>query len=110
MGTTSFRILVVDDYEPWRRFCSTILHTQPEFRVVGQAVDGMDAVSAAQELQPDVILLDIGLPVIDGIEAARRIREVCRKSRILCISENRSRDVAEKALRAGASGYVIKSK
>ena len=106
-GSTS--ILVVDDYEPWRRFVSTTLQKQPKLQVIGEALDGLEAVQKAQQLQPDLILLDIGLPTLNGIEAARRIREVSPKSKILFLSENRTWDIAEEALRTGAGGYVIKS-
>jgi CheY-like chemotaxis protein len=81
----------------------------PELHVIGEVPDGLEAVKKAQELQPDLILLDIGLPALNGIEAARRIREVSPRSKILFVSENRSRDVTEEALRAGAGGYVVKS-
>jgi DNA-binding NarL/FixJ family response regulator len=100
---------VVDDYEPFRRFVCSTLGTRPEFQVVGEAADGLEAVHKSAELQPDLIVLDIGLPTLNGIEAARRIREVSPKSKILFVSENRSRDIAEHALRTGASGYVVKS-
>ena len=107
-GATN-RILVVDDYEFWRRFFSTTLQKQPELQVIGEAVDGLEAVQKAQQLQPDLILLDIGLPTLNGIEAARRIREISPNSRILFVSDNRSWDIAEEALRTGAAGYVVKS-
>ena len=100
---------MVDDYEPWRRFVSTTLQKQPELQIIGEAVDGLQAVQKAQQLQPDLILLDIGLPTQNGIEAARRIREVSPKSKILFTSENRSWDIVEEALRTGAGGYVVKS-
>jgi len=77
--------------------------------VVGEAANGLEAVRAAEELHPDLILLDIGLPIIDGIEAARRIRGVSPHSRILYISAGHSRDMAEEVLRTGADGYLIKS-
>jgi DNA-binding NarL/FixJ family response regulator len=99
----------VDDYEPWRRVVSTTLQKQPTLQVIGEAVDGLEAVQKAQQLQPDLILLDIGLPTLNGIEAARRIRELSPKSKILFLSENRSWDIAEEALRTGAGGYVVKS-
>jgi DNA-binding NarL/FixJ family response regulator len=108
-GWTSIRILVVDDYGPWRHFVSTTLQKQPELQVIGEAVDGSEAVQKVQQLKPDMILLDIGLPTLNGIEAARRIREVSPKSRILFVSENRSWDIVEEALRTGAGGYVVKS-
>lgn len=109
MGTSSIRILVVDDYEPWQAFISTTLRNEPELQVIGQVSDGLEAVRQAQQLQPDLILLDIGLPRLNGIEVARRIRKVSPTSKILFVSENRSEDVAEEALSTGAGGYVVKS-
>ena len=103
------RILLVDDYEPWRRFVSTTLQKKSELQIVGEVTDGFEAVQKAQQLQPDLILLDIGLPTLNGIDAARRIRELSPKSRILFVSEDRSWDIAGEALRTGANGYVVKS-
>jgi DNA-binding NarL/FixJ family response regulator len=105
----AFRVLVVDDYEPFRRFVCSTLRTRPELQVIGEAVDGLEAVQKAQQVQPELILLDIGLPTLNGIEAARRIRELSPKSKILFVSEDRSWDIAEEALRTGAGGYVVKS-
>ena len=99
----------MDDYDHWRAFASSTLQKQPELRIVGEAADGLEAVQLAQQLQPDLILLDIGLPTLNGITAARRIKEVCPGSKILFVSENRSLDIAEEALRTGAHGYVVKS-
>ena len=109
MEVSTTRILVVDDYEPWRRFVSTTLQKRPKLQVVDEALDGLEAVQKAEQLQPDLILLNIGLPTLNGIQAARRIRELSAKSKILFLSENRSGDIAEEALRTGASGYVVKS-
>lgn len=100
---------MVDDYEAWRRFVSTTLRKLPQFRVIGEAWDGPSAVLSAQRLRPDLIVLDIGLPGLNGIEVARQIRELRLNSRILFLTENRSQDVAEEALRAGGNGYVVKS-
>jgi DNA-binding NarL/FixJ family response regulator len=108
LKTATLRILVADDYEPWRRFVSSTLQKQPELRVVGEVSDGLEAIQKAQELQPDLIVLDIGLPRLNGIEAARRIRERVPQSKILFFSENRSWDIVEEALRTGAAGYVVK--
>jgi DNA-binding NarL/FixJ family response regulator len=102
------RVLVVDDYEPWRRFFSTTLQKRPELQIIGEASDGLDAVHRAQQLQPDLILLDIGLPTLSGVEAARRIRELSPKSKILFASDDRSPYVAKEALSTGAVGYVVK--
>jgi DNA-binding NarL/FixJ family response regulator len=106
---SSIRVLVVEDYEPWRRFVSTTLQTQPELQVIGEAVDGLEAVQQADELQPDLIVLDIGLPSLDGIEAARRIRKLSPESKILFISQESSADVVQEALALGALGYVVKA-
>jgi CheY-like chemotaxis protein len=78
-------------------------------QVIGEASDGLEAVQRAQELQPDLILLDIGLPTLNGIAVARRIQAVSPASKILFVSENRSADIAEEALSTGAGGYVLKS-
>jgi DNA-binding NarL/FixJ family response regulator len=109
MNRSTIRILVVDDFEPWRRFVCSALQQQSGFRVIGEASSGRDAVQKAQSLQPDLIVLDIGLPMLNGIEAARRIRALSPQSKILFLSENRSWDIAEEALRTGAEGYLVKS-
>ena len=105
----SISILVVDDYEPWRRFVRLALRAQDNLRIVGEVLDGSEAVQKAEELRPDLILLDIGLPTVNGIEAARQIRKLSAKSKILFVSENRSPDIAKEALSIGAGGYVVKS-
>jgi len=106
---TSCRILVVDDYKPWRRFASSTLQRQAGLQIIGEVSDGLEAVRKAEELQPDLILLDIGLPTLNGIEAARRIRELSPKPKILFASEDRSPDIAREALDTGAGGYVVKA-
>lgn len=109
MEKSIFRVLVVDDYEPWRRFILSSLQKWPELQIVGEASDGQEAVQKSRELRPHLILLDIGLPSMDGIEAARQIRQELPNARILFCSENRFPDIAEEALRAGAGGYLVKS-
>jgi DNA-binding NarL/FixJ family response regulator len=103
------RVLVVEDYEHWRRYFSTALQKQPELQVIGEVSDGLEAVQKAEELQPDLILLDIGLPTLNGIEAARRIRKLSSESKILFVSQETSADVVQEALSTGAHGYVVKS-
>jgi DNA-binding NarL/FixJ family response regulator len=100
---------VVDDYEPFRRFVCSTLKQRPSLQVIGEVSDGLEAVQKAQELQPDLIVLDIGLPKLNGIEAARRIRKLSPKSKILFISQESSADVVQEALSFGASGYVLKA-
>ena len=103
------RVLVVDDYEPFRQFISSRLARRLELHVVSMASDGLEAVQKAQELRPDLILLDIGLPSLNGIEAARQIRELSPESKILFVSQESSADVVQVALGTGARGYIIKT-
>ena len=106
---STIRVLVVDDFEPWRRFVHSTLQKASEFLVIGEACDGLEAVQKAEELQPDLILLDLGLPKLNGIEAAQRIRGLAPFSKIIFVSQTRSSDIVREALRAGGSGYVVKS-
>jgi DNA-binding NarL/FixJ family response regulator len=103
------RVLVVDDYEPFRRFvCSTLRKVQ-DMQVIGEASDGLEAVRKAEELKPDLIVLDIGLPTLSGIEVARRIRKLRPECKILFMSQVSSADVAQAAFSLGAMGYVVKA-
>jgi len=103
------RVLVVDDNEPFRRFVRATLSTKPELKVVSEASDGLEAVQKAVELQPALIVLDIGLPGLNGLEAARRIRKLSPRSTILFLSQESSPDIVQEALCLGGLGYVIKS-
>lgn len=105
----SVRVLVVDDYEPWKRFIATVLGTHSLLEIVGQASDGLEAVQQAEKLQPDLVLLDVGLPGLNGVRATRRILEVSPASRVLMVSQTHSAEIAEAALSMGARGYVVKS-
>jgi len=104
------QILVVDDYEPFRRFLHRKLQSRPELQIVSEASDGVQAVRKAEELQPDLILLDIGLPKLNGIEAARQIRKSAPQSRIIFVSQESSPDIVQEAFSLGTCGYVVKSK
>ena len=103
------RILLVDDFQPWRSFVASLLQKNPEWEIFGEVSDGLQAVQKAEEIQPDLIVLDVGLPKLNGIEAAQSICKVAPKSKILFLSENRSPDIAAAALSAGGHGYVVKS-
>ena len=109
MTESATLILLVDDFAPWRHYVSTTLQKQPKFRIIDEASDGVEAVQKVRQLKPDLILMDVGLPILNGIDAARQIRQISPSSKILFLSENRSPDVAEEALGAGAAGYVVKS-
>jgi DNA-binding NarL/FixJ family response regulator len=100
---------LADDFEPWRVYLRSLLQRRSELKVVGEAIDGLDAVEKAQELQPDVVLLDISMPRLNGLEAAERIRAIAPLSRILFVSVERSADFAEAAIAAGAKGYIPKA-
>jgi DNA-binding NarL/FixJ family response regulator len=108
-GVSSVRVVVVDDYAPFRNFFCSTLRKNPELQIVAEIADGLEAVQKAEELQPDLILLDLGLPKLNGIEAARRIRKVAPQSKILFVSQESSPDVVEEALSLGPAGYVVKA-
>ena len=102
------RIQVVDDFEPWLRFVSNTFEKR-DLQIVLEVKDGLEAVYKAERLRPDLILLDVGLPTLDGIKAARRIRDVAPNSKILFLTEQTCPDIAQAALDAGGAGYVVKS-
>lgn len=104
------RILIVDDLEDWRVRVRSILQAQPDWQVVGEACDGLQALEKTAELRPDVVLLDIGMPILDGIKAAKRIRQQSPNSKILFLTQDGDNDIQTAALNLGAEGYVLKSK
>ncbi len=104
----SIRILLVDDFEPWRHITCSMLQEEPELKIIGEVGDGLAAVQSAVELKPDLILLDLGLPKLNGIDAARKIRNLAPKSKVLFLSQESSPDVVRQALRIGA-GFVVKT-
>jgi DNA-binding NarL/FixJ family response regulator len=105
----TYRVLVVEDFAPFRRFVSSILGNRPEFEIIGEVADGLEAVEKAAKLKPDLILLDIGLPTLNGFDVARRIREIAPESKILFVTQEAPADVAEQAFELGL-GFVVKSK
>jgi DNA-binding NarL/FixJ family response regulator len=107
-STPLTRVLLVDDNEPFRRFVRAALSERPDLQVISEASDGLEAVEKAAELQPGLIVLDIGLPSLNGIEAARRIRSLSPKSKILFLSQESSPEIVQEALRIGALGFVTK--
>jgi DNA-binding NarL/FixJ family response regulator len=109
LDTSLRRVLVVEDSEPFRKFVCSAVGKRPELEIVGEATDGLEAVQKAEELQPDIIVLDIGLPSLNGIEVARRIRKHSPGTKILFVSQETSADVVQEALGTGARGYVVKS-
>lgn len=109
MSVLGVRILVVEDCQQYRRFIYELLEKQPGYEIIAAASDGRMAVKNAEQLKPELVLLDIGLPWLNGMEATRQIRCVSPYSKILIVTENRNIAVARAAFRLGANGYLIKS-
>ena len=105
---SSIRILIADDFKDWRRQVLSLFRARPDWQVIAEAVDGLDAIQKAEELKPDLIVLDIGLPKLNGIEAARQIRQFSPNSRTVFLSQNTDLDIVQAALSTGALGYVHK--
>jgi DNA-binding NarL/FixJ family response regulator len=103
------RVLVVDDHELWRQAVTNTLGHSRRCHIVGEAQDGVQAIEQAAALQPDLVLLDVELPAMNGIEAARRIRDLAPAARILFVSAYRTWDIVEAAFATGARGYLVKS-
>lgn len=103
------RILVVEDHERFRGYVSSTLKQEENVEIVGEVEDGLQAVEQAKVLQPDLIILDIGLPRLNGIEAARQIRKVASMTKIIFLTQESSLDMVEAAFGLGAWGYVIKA-
>ncbi len=103
------RVLVVDDHEVVRRGVISLLSGHPEYEVCGQAVDGRDAIEKARELKPDVVIMDVSMPTLNGLEATRVIRSVIPSCEVIILSQHDSPEMARQAFRSGARGYVIKA-
>ena len=103
------RILVADDHELVRQGIRGLLLSEPALRVVGEAADGRETITKARKLKPDIAILDIGMPVQDGLEATRQMREAAPETRILILTMHDSDQMVRRVLEAGALGYVLKS-
>ena len=104
----ALRTLIVEDHEDLRAVLRSLLENKTQCVVIGEASDGLQAVQRAQELQPDLILLDLSLPKLNGIEAGRRIRKISPRSKIVFLSQEPDPEIVQSALRLGA-GYLLKS-
>lgn len=103
------RVLIADDYAPWRAQVHAMLQASPELQVIGEACDGSEAVQMTKELLPDVVVLDVGMPALNGIEAAEIICQRCPKSKILFVTQDGDAEVRNAAMRVGAAAYVLKA-
>ncbi len=102
------RVLIVDDHELVRRGIRAFLGSHSHWEVCGEAVNGVDALAKAQELNPDIVVMDISMPEMNGLEATRRLRTQQAKTEVLILSQHSSAEMARQALQAGARGYVVK--
>ena len=102
--------LLVEDCRPLRPFIRALISELPELPVIDEAADGLEAVEKAQQLRPDLILMDIGLPKLDGIEAARRIREFLPSSKIVFLTQQRAGEALREAISVGAWGYILRGR
>ena len=109
MAVSLIRVMVVEDFQPFRQFVCSKLGQRLELRVICEVSDGLEAVQKAVELKPDVILLDIGLPTLNGLQATRRIRGLAPESKIIFSTQETSAEIVQEAMRLDAWGYVFKS-
>ena len=105
---SSVRVLIVDDFEIWKNFVTTFVGNHLGVSITGFASDGLEAIQKAEELRPDLILLDISLPHLDGIQAAKQIRRLVPQARILFLSCHADPAIVRAAFNAGGQGYVLK--
>ncbi|MYS08592.1 response regulator, partial [Streptomyces sp. SID6041] len=108
MADRRIRVLLVDDHQVVRRGLRTFLEVQDDIEVVGEASDGAEGVARAEELRPDVVLMDVKMPGTDGIEALKRLRALDNPAKVLVVTSFTEQRTVVPALRAGASGYVYK--
>src|SRR5262245_18173256 len=102
-------ILIADDHAVVRRGLRALLETLPRWKICGEALNGSEAVEKAAQLQPDIVILDISMPVVSGVAATTRIHEVAPKSRVLVLTMHNSEELIQSCLSAGAQGYLLKS-
>ena len=105
--TTS--VLIVDDVAEWRAHVCKLFENQPGWKVVAEACDGLQAIQRTAELTPDLVLLDIGMPVLNGLEAAEQIQQISPQCKIVFLTQERDADIRSAALDTGAHGYVLKA-
>src|SRR6185503_15992782 len=106
---SALRLLVVDDHAVVRRGVRALLESRPGWEICGEAVDGQDAIRKAADLKPDIVVLDISLPGLNGLEATSRILKESPKSEVLILTMHHSEELAQQVIKAGARGYVLKS-
>ena len=103
------RLLIVDDHEVVRRGVRSLLQEKMDCEICGEAVDGQDALEKARDLKPDLIVMDVSMPRLNGLEATRQVRNILPTCEVLVLSQHENGEMARQALKAGARGYVVKS-
>jgi len=106
---STVRVVIVEDFVAFRRLICSILGKREDLQIICEVSDGLEGVQKAEELKPDLILLDIGLPKLNGLQAAREIRKLAPESKIIFVSQESSPDLVQEALSSGAQGYVAKA-
>jgi DNA-binding NarL/FixJ family response regulator len=110
MENSPVRILLVEDFEPFRNLIRILLEGKPHLQIIAEVADGQEAVRQAAELKPALILLDIGLPSLNGLDVARQVRELSPDSKILFVTQESSPEFGQETLSLGASGFVTKTR
>jgi DNA-binding NarL/FixJ family response regulator len=108
-GPTRIRVLLVDDHALFRKGLASLLRAEPDFEVVGEAADGLDAIAQAPVLQPNVVVMDVRMPRLSGLEATRQILGTLPQTKILMLSMSEEEDAVFEAVRNGAQGYLLKT-
>ncbi len=103
-----YRVVIAEDHTLFRQGLKALLSLEPEFEVVGEAADGFQAIQSAKELKPDIILLDISMPRVDGMAAIREIKSVCPEAKILILTVHKTEEHVLETLKSGANGYILK--
>lgn len=109
IGSRVAHLLIADDIADWRTQVRSILKARPEWQVVGEASDGLEAVQKAAELKPEIVLLDVGMPNLNGIEAAQRIKQCTQSAKLIFVTQCSDTEVKMEALASGAAGFILKA-
>ena len=108
-GPAPIRVMIVDDHGMVRRGLATMLKVRPDLELVGEASNGREALQVCQETQPDVILMDLVMPEVSGVQATRLIRQGCPRVQVIALTSYQEKELVQEALQAGAIGYLLKN-